>query len=444
MLSTYFTNKKTSLSESGNITEGSNKKHEAEHNKMENLMNSRHYSSKYMLSDKKNKKTLSPVEESATETSKKDNKEKSLKKTIEEQVQKTIEKQIENKIEKQVNKTVKEVTKSLKGGDAGAHKSVFRPLNKIKHDATIRTPFMPLEKEKEDLAKPIVESCQKSLHKPLKGVVIDYNDKDQEFSFFTPSFSLIGSFTSDQLVKYLVDPIDTDNRFLSDVKYQKAKEIIKRFVGSPGPSKGKLTLLDANSSPFMGNVEMLIRLNNNLHEFEQRVLPKIIPIIDRPYASEIKNVINKFIYYMLNHTMKMISIGSSKGGEKMSQGMKNNLSNYSIGTVYRISQYVDQQLSTNVEIQEKLIQQLKNIETVKNKLNYKMDNITKLLEEQNNYLQTIAEAKNNSTQASAHNDSTKGYTQTLTGGGNDIDITTNLTDSSDAYSLTGTMSLTED
>lgn len=444
MLSTHFTNKKISPFENDRqqeITDATNDKHQKEHNKMEKLMNSRHYTSKFMLSDKKDKKKLSTIveksnqsEHSANKTTNK-NKDKDKKTTV------INQDKIRESIKESVKKTIKEesfkhslkhsVKNPLKGGSD--NKSIFKPLSKIKQDDKIRTPYMPLEKEKHEIVKPIVESCERNYHKPQKGIIIEYDEKDQEFSFFTPSFSLIGSFTTDQLLKYLVDPIDSDNRFLSDIKYQKAKDIIKRFVGSPGPTKGKLTLLDANSSPLMSNVEMLIRLNNNLHEFEKRTLPKIIPIIDRSYAPEIKGVINKFIFYMLNHTMKMISIGSSRGGG-VSKGMKENLSNYSVGTVYRISQYVNSELTKNVGIQQKLIEQLKNIESVKNKLNHKMENITKLLEEQNQYLQTIA--------SSGNGNSTQGYTQTA--GGEDPTITTNLTDSSDQYSLTGTMHVSDD
>lgn len=180
-----------------------------------------------------------------------------------------------------------------------------------------------------------------------KGMYVRYDPMNKKFIFKDKSNNFIGSFTVLELVRYIGSPYDIEKKFMrhiDDTSYNNAKPVIKNFVGYPEVNKNtktvNLILLDYERSPFMGDIEMLIKLNTDISTFEQMELDNELKYVDEKYRDKIKASIRNFIYQLLNYTLKLISIISSQMKDSV---LKSNLLEYSVAIVYRISQYVQEQ-----------------------------------------------------------------------------------------------------
>ncbi len=71
----------------------------------------------------------------------------------------------------------------------------------------------------------------------------------------------------------------------------------------------QVSLLNHISSPFMGNIEMLINLHQSINLFESSQLDiELAKISDKHTRSKIVNIIKQFIYLLLNHSLKLIYV----------------------------------------------------------------------------------------------------------------------------------------
>lgn len=114
------------------------------------------------------------------------------------------------------------------------------------------------------------------------------------------------------------------------------KELIKSKVGIN--DQQSITLLSPTESTFMGNVDMLVILNNGLYT--------------QPQQTQQTNSLKKFKYLLLNHTLNIIS--SESDSTTISDERKQKLSKYSVGIVYQLTQYIHADMKTLTEENEKL------------------------------------------------------------------------------------------
>ncbi len=182
--------------------------------------------------------------------------------------------------------------------------------------------------------------------------LVNIDKKDNRFNFYDKLQVYLGSFSIDELMKYIAHKYDPKNQFLPSInqqRYNEAINIINKMIGSVKYNKNLkyayIDLLNYDDSPFMGNINSLVKLNNMLHNFEKDKLENALALVDDEYAKKIRQFVKKFIYIMLNYTLQLISITSEAiKNENTREALKKELMNYSIGIVFRISQYVQDQL----------------------------------------------------------------------------------------------------
>ncbi len=104
-------------------------------------------------------------------------------------------------------------------------------------------------------------------------ISIDKNDK--RFNFYDKSQVYLGSFSIDELIKYIAHKYDPKGQFLPSINaqvYNEAVNIINKMIGSMKYNKSLkyayIDLLDYINSPFMGDINYLVKLNNILHKTE--------------------------------------------------------------------------------------------------------------------------------------------------------------------------------
>mgnify|MGYP001190974915 CR=1 FL=1 len=135
----------------------------------------------------------------------------------------------------------------------------------------------------------------------------------------------------------------------------------------------------------MKNLEALMFLNHSLHQFQK--LDKIKNYNNKNNFKQLANTLNQFIYIILLKTLELISVISKKlKNNPDNDELKKILLKYTIGIVFRISQYVQ-------NYSNKMIHKIDNINKEEDKLNNikvlvggKMDKLTSKIQRQNSLL----------------------------------------------------------
>ena len=174
------------------------------------------------------------------------------------------------------------------------------------------------------------------------------------YSFYTDKYIKIGSFSMEQLIKFLIEDIDIYNQFLTNITLNKSeKELISTniFKFKQTGNMTDIVLLNYTESAFMGDIESLIKLNNILGNFENNKMNAILDTVDDKNVKKIRSRILKFIYLMLNHTLYIISVLSS-------QNIQNELASYLIkfSTMYmlKINKFIETDLVSHIEAHDNL------------------------------------------------------------------------------------------
>lgn len=203
----------------------------------------------------------------------------------------------------------------------------------------------------------------------------------------------IGYFTIKYLAKYLGNYYDTKKQFLTEYQdsvYDNSKKIIKMLLFNQkynGPVID-IRLREPSESGFMSDLDLLFRLNNELHKYSESALYTDLHPVILSNKIKIERHIKKFIFTMLNYTLKLINLVSPTVTDPL---MKSKLLDCSTQMVYRINMFVQDQLGiinkktlslknmmkSNIELKQKIESHLTHSNTqniVKNTNNVQLEN----------------------------------------------------------------------
>lgn len=218
----------------------------------------------------------------------------------------------------------------------------------------------------------------KNIYNNEKKLLISINEKLGKISIYDEKNTPLGYFTISHIMKYLGDVYDTKQQFLTDLDaqiYQKSKAIIKALIFKLQYNKKNkyvdINILDYTKSGFMGDIELLIKLNNLLYKYQKETLYAELSKVDISNRIKIEQNVKKFIFMLLNYTLKLIAVISDK--VKDNNDLKNKLLNYSIGITYRINLFVQEQLKVIKTQNDNIGETLKKNLEVKNELKGKLD-----------------------------------------------------------------------
>jgi len=239
------------------------------------------------------------------------------------------------------------------------------------------------------------EEFTRSIFDNEKKLLVSISEKLNKFSIFDEKNNLIGCFTIQNIIKYLGDIYDTKQQFLKENdsrNFQKAKELIKVLIFKIKYNKknkySDIVMSDYTKSGFMGDIELLIKLNNQLHKYQLENMQNDLSNVDINNRIKMEQNIKKFIFILLNYTLKLISIVSEdlKNNDEKKE-LKANLVNYSIGIVYRINLFVQEQLKV-INNQNKSVKESIDTNTqIKYKLKEKLDTLISEIQYQNKIMQ---------------------------------------------------------
>ena len=214
-------------------------------------------------------------------------------------------------------------------------------------------------------------------------LILVYNENENKFTFYNSNKSILGSFNFKQLIKYIGRQVE--NNFYSNIESGYSEEMIKSFLGEilVDPITGKIhfNLKSHIDSPFMGNIDLLIKLNNLFYHYEKNELINDLNIIQNEKVQYIlKQSIKQFIYLMINHTLKIIAIATE---DNVEQSMKEKLLKYSVALTYRINSFMKEHLENYNKQYKSLYNNLEKITKMKKVLNNKIDLLETKINKQN-------------------------------------------------------------
>ena len=266
--------------------------------------------------------------------------------------------------------------------DQMEHQSENQTENKINHNGGYQNnlEYKPISERKIISENKIltpnraIDNINKTLD---ESVLID--DTKEKFIFFDGIKREIGFFTVNHLVKYLSVQYDTQNQFKpfntmnseEEKEYITAKAIIKKYIFRLDYNKEigytEIHIFDYIESGFMGNIDLLLALNNMIDNYNSVRLKNDLDSVEKESKIKIEHNIKKFTFLLLNYTLKLISKSSEQFPvEKL---LMENLIRYSIGLVYKINIFVQEQLKIihdqNIHIEDII----KNCNTIKRKIN---------------------------------------------------------------------------
>jgi hypothetical protein len=213
-----------------------------------------------------------------------------------------------------------------------------------------------------------------------KKIMVTINEKSRKISIFDEKGNQLGYFTIEHIIKYLGDIYDTKQQFLKDIEpetFKQSKALIKKMIFKLNYNKkdkyADIILYDYTKSGFMGDVELLVKSNDLLFKYQAENMQTDLSKVDNHDRAKIEQNIRKFIFVLLNYTLRLISVISEKIKDNPDKKeLKEQLLKYSININYKINLFVQEQLkiinNQNKVIKESLDMNLNIKKEIKNDL----------------------------------------------------------------------------
>lgn len=221
---------------------------------------------------------------------------------------------------------------------------------------------------------------------PSDKIMIGFSKSSPKITIYDENKNVRGAITLSFIVKYLANVYDVDRQFMQDIDievYRASKCMIKAFIFkidyNKKSKKSDIIILDYTQSGLMGDIKLLCHLNDLLCEYQDKQMQNDLSNITNNHNKiKIEQNIKKFIYLLLNYTIKLIFVISEKIKDKKDMcEVKNALLKYAIKCSHRINLFVQEQLSV-IYICDKEIKKayVTNMD-IKNVIKKRLEDLTK-------------------------------------------------------------------
>ena len=246
--------------------------------------------------------------------------------------------------------------------------------------------------------KPPLDKQEKQEKQPINVVNITNNIPDsilinhvpEEYKFILVNGpTTIGYFTIGQIYKFLNSNIDG---YLIDVDLGVSIDIIRKYLINQIDDEFKL--ISHLESPITGNIDILVKIYQDLINYEKILENEYLHLNDVNKEIVIANN-KKFIYEILTFIIKLFSIFSSSNTQ-LSQSIKDLITKYTIGCVYKLNNLIKSDLDENILNIMNIKTDLNNIKKVRENITFQIDELKKLLSDENSKIDNIIDNLNKS------------------------------------------------
>ncbi len=220
-------------------------------------------------------------------------------------------------------------------------------------------------------------------------IVVEHNKDKSEFSFYNFNRQLIGSFNVLQLFKYLNNDIDT---YLVGTHVGASEEVINKYIyNALKDVNNTCELISHIESPFTGNVELLIKLYADILKVEQELNNELL---SKPVeiAEKIKEKRSRFIYNLLTRILKLSNTLIDKIDSTQditTKEMKDTLIRYSVGSVYKLSQLIKEDVSIKSLQLDNVNTNIDKLLKIQQSMTEKIDKVKESIDTQNKSIDTL-------------------------------------------------------
>ncbi|VBB18372.1 hypothetical protein YASMINEVIRUS_835 [Yasminevirus sp. GU-2018] len=227
-----------------------------------------------------------------------------------------------------------------------------------------------------------------------ESIIVETLHAQKKFVFYDRNKNFLGGFSVYDFVKYVTSNVSVN--FLAGVDGDSVKPIIEKYICNvkkvETPSKRYIiNMLSYLESPFMGNIETLIKFYTFVHEFETSMLEDELTKIPKQESVAVVDIFNNMLYTLLNHILKIIAILTNKleWSDPNSAKIRSTLLNYSVAIVYRLSKFVRDDTTKKMDELNVLNQDLLRIEGIRTSVNTKIENVQKAIDKQSTEIDIV-------------------------------------------------------
>lgn len=216
--------------------------------------------------------------------------------------------------------------------------------------------------------KQIINNININQNPNPNSILVNFEQDLCKFTLYDPNMQLLGSFTSDDVIKYIKN---------ENITITYAIPLIEKYICIVSKKNETLDieLLDHIKSPFTGNLEMMLNL---------------YCCICKNKDNENNSDIRGFIYLLLNHILRLISTISDCIKHDNSQiELKHKLMKYTIYINHKISNIIKFDIDKNISNYKKIQEDLVRIGKIKLDMYEKIDKISHLINKQNKQLDIL-------------------------------------------------------
>lgn len=223
-------------------------------------------------------------------------------------------------------------------------------------------------------------------------IIVETVYSQKKFMFYDRNKNFLGGFDVYEFIKYITSNVSSS--FLLGIDCDSVRPIIEKYICNvkyvEKPSKRYvINMLNYFESPFMGNIETLIKFYSFVHEFENEKLKHELDKLESIDAIKTLKIFNNMIYTLLNHILKIIAALTNKISPNDNPKIKDSLLNYSVAIVYRLSKFIRTEIDDKVDELNNLDLDILRIENIRTCLSVKLDSVQRSLDKQSTEIDVI-------------------------------------------------------
>lgn len=241
--------------------------------------------------------------------------------------------------------------------------------------------------EKQQDKPPQINNFNIGIVKPPElnaSLLVKYDNATNKFTLFNKQNNLLGSITAVHIIKYITNHLSEN--FLQNYDTGISTSLINEYICEVSYENGKLKVNLKNhiNSPFMGNIEMVMKLYTGIQKFidEQLAIELNNIEISDKIKKSIVSTLNQLIYALLTHMLKLISsISEAIKNDPTKKELKNTLLKYSIGIVYKLSNLSKNDVLNRKNKINKIKEEFGKLAVIRNTFDKKLNQLTEMVEQ---------------------------------------------------------------
>lgn len=221
-------------------------------------------------------------------------------------------------------------------------------------------------------------------------IIINFNQEDYSFKVFNINKMFLGSFSNKDFIKFITNKVYPG--FFLNIGSDSSFPLIKKYICDVVfvDDTYKIKLLNYLESPFMANIEMIIKLYQGIVQLNDVVKIEIEKISDQIIKKQIIKILKQLAYVFLNYSLRLIAqISSTIKNDQTKAQLKDTLLRQSVMIVYKLNTFMRDELEEKTFTYKLLQDDLIKIGQLKLEMYRKINDLDKRVTEQNTQLSEL-------------------------------------------------------